>query len=93
MRAKIIQQTKASTQNAPIGNFGWAIEFEPLERSVYTDKTTGWLSTNDTNTELKLKFSTLSEAEEYAKHNKIEYEIIEAKPKKLVKKLYADNFK
>jgi hypothetical protein len=52
----------------------------------------GWESSTDTLTELKLKFSSKDKAIEYAKKNKIKFEIIESKEKQFIKKSYADNF-
>jgi hypothetical protein len=53
----------------------------------------GWESSTDTLTELKLEFSTKELAIEYAKKNKINFEIIEPNIRKITKKSYADNFK
>jgi hypothetical protein len=44
------------------------------------------------NTELRLEFSTKELAINYAKKKKIDYEIIEPKKRKTIKKSYADNF-
>ena len=52
----------------------------------------GWESSNDTYTELKLEFSTKDLAINYAKKNKIDFEIIEPKKRKIIKKSYANNF-
>ena len=52
----------------------------------------GWESSSDTLTELRLEFSSKELAINYAKKKKIEYEIIEPKKRKTVKKSYADNF-
>ena len=52
----------------------------------------GWESSSDTLTELKLEFSTKELAINYAKRKKIQYEIIEPRKRKTVKKSYADNF-
>ena len=43
-------------------------------------------------TELKLEFSSKDLAINYAKKKKIEYELIEPRKRKTVKKSYADNF-
>ena len=40
----------------------------------------------------KLEFSTKELAIEYAKKNKIKFELIESQERKIVKKSYADNF-
>ena len=42
--------------------------------------------------ELKLKFSSKDDAIKYAKKNKIDYEVIDPKSRKVIKKSYADNF-
>ena len=52
----------------------------------------GWESSTDTLTELKLEFSRKYKAIEYAKKNKIKFELIEPRERKVVKKSYADNF-
>ena len=52
----------------------------------------GWESSSDTYTELKLEFSSKELAINYAKKKKIDYEIVEPKRRKTIKKSYADNF-
>ena len=52
----------------------------------------GWESSSDTYTELKLEFSSKELAINYAKKKKIDFEIIEPRKRKIVKKSYADNF-
>ena len=52
----------------------------------------GWESSTDTYSELKLEFSSKKLAIEYTKKNKINYELIEPKLRKINKKSYADNF-
>jgi hypothetical protein len=93
MRIKIIQDSKPSTQSAPLIHEAWYIKFETNEHSLFNDKLTGWLSSSDTNSQINLKFSSLDSAIEYAKENKMEYEVIREKPKKLIKRSYSDNFR
>ena len=52
----------------------------------------GWESSSDTYSELKLEFSSKELAINYAKKKKIEFELIEPRKRKIVKKSYADNF-
>ena len=68
----------------------WIIEFKTKDSGV--DPLMGWESSTDTLTELKLEFSTKELAIEYAKKNKIDFELIEPQKRKIVKKSYADNF-
>ena len=69
----------------------WIIEFKTKDSGV--DPLMGWESSTDTLTELKLEFSTKELAIDYAKKNKIDFELIEPQKRKIVKKSYADNFK
>ena len=68
----------------------WVLKFKTNDPT--TNPLMGWESSNDTLTELKLEFSSKELAIEYAKNNKIFYEIIEPKLRKINKKSYADNF-
>ena len=52
----------------------------------------GWESSSDTLSELKLEFSSKELAIELCKKKKIDFELIEPKKRKVVKKSYADNF-
>ena len=68
----------------------WVIEFITNEPSI--NPLMGWESSDDTYSELNLEFSTKEHAIEYANKNKIEYEIIEPRERKITKKSYSDNF-
>ena len=68
----------------------WILEFET--RDPTKNPLMGWESSSDTLSEVKLEFSSKELAIDYAKKNKIDYEIIEPKKRKIVKKSYADNF-
>ncbi len=68
----------------------WVLEFQTKDPTK--NPLMGWESSNDTLTELKLKFSTKDLALNYAKKMKIDVEIIEPKKRKIIKKSYADNF-
>ena len=68
----------------------WVLEFKT--KNPTKNPLMGWESSSDTLTELKLEFSTKELAINYAKKNKINYELIEPKKRKTVIKSYADNF-
>ena len=68
----------------------WTIEFIVEKPGI--NPLMGWESSTDTYSELKLQFNSKELAIEYAKKNKINYEIVEPKERKLVKKSYSDNF-
>ena len=68
----------------------WIIEFNTKNSSV--SPLMGWESSDDTLSELNLEFSSKDLAIDYAKKNKIDFEVIEPKKRKILKKSYADNF-
>ena len=68
----------------------WVLEYETLDPT--RNPLMGWESSSDTLTELKLEFSTKELAINYAKKKKIDFEVIEPKKRKIIKKSYADNF-
>ena len=72
-------------------NDKWILEFKTKDPT--RNPLMGWESSSDTYSELNLEFKSKELAIEYAKKNKIDYELIEPKSRKINKKTYADNFK
>ena len=68
----------------------WILEFETKDPTK--NPLMGWESSSDTMGELRLEFSSKDNAINYAKKKKIDFEIIEPKKRKIMKKSYADNF-
>ena len=68
----------------------WILEF--ITKDPTKNPLMGWESSSDTLTELKLEFPSKELAIIYAKKKKINFELIEPKKRKTVKKSYADNF-
>ena len=89
-KAKIYIPNKNPMQSGTGKTDKWILEFETKDPT--NNPLMGWESSSDTYTELKLEFSTKELAINYAKKNKIDFEIIEPKVRKVVKKSYADNF-
>ena len=89
-KAKIYKPSKTAMQSGVKKFDKWIIEFITAKPGI--NPLMGWESSTDTNSELKLEFSTKELAIEYAKKNKINFEIIEPKIRKIIKKSYADNF-
>ena len=77
-------------QSGTAKNNKWILEFKT--KNPTKNPLMGWESSSDTLSELKLKFSTKELAINYAKKNKIDFEVVEPKIRKVVKKSYADNF-
>jgi len=89
-KVKIYIPNKNPMQSGTGKTDKWILEFETTDPT--NNPLMGWESSSDTYTELKLEFSTKELAINYAKKNKIEFEVIEPKIRKVVKKSYADNF-
>ena len=68
----------------------WVLEFKTKDPTK--NPLMGWESSTDTLTELRLEFSSKELAINYAKKKKIDYDLVEPKKRKTVKKSYADNF-
>jgi NADH dehydrogenase (ubiquinone) Fe-S protein 4 len=90
-KAKIYKPSKTAMQSGTKKYDKWIIEYVTEKPGI--NPLMGWESSTDTLTELKLEFSTKELAIEYAKKNKINFEIIEPNIRKITKKSYADNFK
>jgi len=78
-----MQSGKRKTKN-------WLLEFDTL--NTETNLLTGWISSKDTMSEVKLEFSTKEQAINYAKKNNIDYYVVEPQKNKIIKKSYSDNF-
>ena len=68
----------------------WILEF--ITKDPTRNPLMGWESSSDTLTELRLEFTSKELAINYAKKKKINFDLIEPKKRKTVKKSYADNF-
>jgi len=89
-KAKIYIPNKNPMQSGTGKIDKWILEYETKDPT--NNPLMGWESSSDTYTELKLEFSSKELAINYAKKKKIDFEIIEPRKRKIVKKSYADNF-
>ena len=89
-KAKIYIPNKNPMQSGTAKNNKWVLEF--ITKDPTKNPLMGWESSSDTLTELKLEFSSKELAINFAKKKKIDFDLIEPKKRKTVKKSYADNF-
>ncbi len=89
-KAIIYKPSKSAMQSGTKKYDKWIIEFITEKPGI--NPLMGWESSTDTYSELKLEFNSKDLAIEYAKKNKINYELIEPKIRKINIKSYADNF-
>ena len=89
-KAKIYIPNKSAMQSGNGKTDKWILEYET--KNPTNNPLMGWESSSDTFTELKVEFSSKDLAINYAKKKKIDFELIEPKKRKTVKKSYANNF-
>ena len=89
-KAIIYIPNKNPMQSGLAKSVKWILEFKTKDPTK--NPLMGWESSSDTYTELKLEFSSKELAINYAKKKKIDFELIEPRKRKTVKKSYADNF-
>ena len=68
----------------------WILEF--VTEKPIMNPLMGWEGSTDTFDEIILQFTSKDLAVQYAKKNNIDFEIIEPKKRRIIKKSYADNF-
>ena len=89
-KAIIYIPNKNPMQSGLRKSFKWILEFETKDPT--RNPLMGWESSSDTLSEIRLEFSSKINAINYAKKKKIDFELIEPRKRKTVKKSYADNF-
>ena len=89
-KAKIYKPAKTAMQSGKGNAKEWVLEFDTSKNGL--NLLTGWETSTDTMSEIKLNFLTKEKAVEYAKNNYIDFYIVEPQKRKIIKKSYADNF-
>jgi len=92
MTARIFKPARTAMQSGSAQTKDWVLEFEPASARV-VDPLMGWVSSGDTNAQLRLAFDSKDEAVAYAARNGVAYTVIEPSPHKRQSKTYSDNFK
>ena len=89
-KAKIYKPAKTSMQSGRGKSNLWILEYEKLNTGI--NPLTGWHTSKDTLSEIRLEFESQEEAIIYAQKNNINYYVIDSNERKFVKKSYSDNF-
>jgi hypothetical protein len=91
MQVKIYQPAKTTTQSGK-KNQSWVVTPIDNQNHLSISDLTGWTSSNNTLTQLKLKFSNMEDAVQYAQTQGWDYQVIQPQSAKIIKKSYAENF-
>ncbi len=93
MRARIYQPAKTAMQSGIAKTHQWVLEFAPASaREV--DPLMGWTSSDDTQSQVRLRFESREAALAYAAEKGIDAEVLDPKPRKPVirPRGYGENF-
>lgn len=93
MLAKIFRPSRSAMTSGQANTQGWVLEFAPAQRKAI-DPLMGWTGSGDMQGQVRLKFDTREAAEDYARRQGIDYQVLEPKPRKpnLRPKGYGSNF-
>ena len=91
-RARIYKPAKSAMQQGTGNTRVWLLEYEP-EAKKAPDALMGWAGSGDMRSQLRLKFKTREEAEDYARHKGLDYTVTPEHPQRHRPKSYAENFK
>ncbi len=92
MRARLYKPSKTAMQSGKAKTHFWFLEFlSPPE--LFKEKLTGWTGSQNTLSQIQIKFRTKEEAVNYARVHQIELIIEEPKSPTFKPKSYSDNFK
>ena len=89
-RAKIFIPSKTAMQSGRGKTKKWVLAFDT--KNTKPNPLMGWESGEDTMSDVILNFTSKEKAIEYAKKNKIIYQVIEPKKTEFIIKSYSDNF-
>jgi hypothetical protein len=92
MAVRIFKPAKTAMQSGEARTKEWVLEFEP-QSAPSVDPLMGWTSSSDMKSQVRLEFDTKDEPIAYATREGLAYTLSEPKPRKPIRKSYADNFR
>lgn len=72
MRVRIYQPARNAMQSGTARSRGWVLEF-PAADAREIDPLMGWTSSDDTQSQVRLRFETRKQAEDYARDQGLDY--------------------
>jgi hypothetical protein len=93
MRARIYQPARTAMQSGTAKTRDWVLEYAPATARA-VDPLMGWTSSDDTQSQVRLRFETAEAAQDYARENGIDAELMLPKPRKpnIRPRGYGENF-
>lgn len=93
MRVRIYQPARNAMQSGTARTKGWVLEFPPADAREI-DPLMGWTSSDDTQSQVRLRFESRKQAEDYAKEHGLEFTVKEPQKRmpNIRPKGYGENF-
>ncbi|OAN55960.1 oxidoreductase [Paramagnetospirillum marisnigri] len=93
MQVRIYRPAKTAMQSGRSGNAkSWVLEYEPAAPKQ-PDNLMGWLGSDDTRSQLRIKFDSCDAAVAFAKKKGLDYQVFAENARQQKPKNYADNFR
>ncbi|HEY4545837.1 MAG TPA: ETC complex I subunit [Pedomonas sp.] len=92
MTARIYKPSKNAMQSGKAKTQDWVLEFEQSDKKR-PDALMGWAGSQDTQSQVRLRFPTQEAAIAYATRYGIEFVVVPEQPRMLKLQAYADNFR
>jgi len=89
--ARIYQPAKTAMQSGRAKVKNWVLEYEPAE-ARRADRLMGWISSGDTDSQVRLTFRSKEDAIAFANKKGIDFQVSEPKRRRIRGKNYSDNF-
>ena len=92
MQVRIYRPAKTAMQSGPAGNSkAWVLEYMPVAPKR-PDRLMGWLGSDDTTQQVRLKFATQDEAVAFARRKGLDAQVSAEPQKSFRPKNYSENF-
>jgi hypothetical protein len=91
MTVIIYKPAKSAEQSGTKKTKQWLLAYPPGQKNI--DPIMGWVGSKNTTQHIKIPFDTKEQAIDFAKHQKLDFQVIEPNIEKPIIKQYKDNFK
>lgn len=93
MRARIYKPAKTAMQSGTAKTRDWVLDYLPVDARA-VDPLMGWISSGDTEAQVRLRFDSQEAAEDYARAQGIDYVVTQPQARKpnIRPRGYAENF-
>ena len=87
----IFKPSKSAMQSGLMNTKKWCLSNCNIDE-IYVSSKFGWIGSTNPEQQIKLFFDSMEDAENFAKKNSYDFEIIKPKKRKILKKSYSENF-